>query len=532
MVLQFCKTACHMHVQVFRGYDKALPEQAKASAAQQAAPSKSAVPDQAHAPQQQQQLQQSFGPKAQLQALPKPILGPPPVQRGPPLVQSSSAMPAPQHGMLRPPGGPPTLHGSSAEPPPQHGMPRPQEEPPTLHASSAGPPPQHGMPRPPPQGPQPPQGHIPPHLIEQHLAQFGQTGQMRPRPPTLDHEQHMHRLQAMHEHRLHAMHEGQQQRPILAHSASGQEEHFGYGQGGHFGHNPVHAKKRQRAEHAEHNEPQTALLEHPPVRPPHMPWLPSDPPLPYSPHAPLGPRNPLQLHPHMRLPPGNPPQHQRSLPPPLPPRLQQDGMHMDCQPDSMHTAETSRPAPPWLEQPPLPPHVAEAMAGHVNHGIHGKNGAAPEHPDSNPQKRGPRRQRRARRRQQHQQRAERVTGDGMTDAEPRQPGADDAAAGQGARSPGTRQLPGGALHEQRDGAVWPLADGAMSHGAQPSVPGLMDEASWVSLEGGPPIFCLCQAQNAFEPSFVLVGRLKAQPMMVTSSFQDSMWGSIIHMPEF
>ena len=470
-----------MHVQVFRGYDKALPEKAKASAAQQAAPSKSAVPDQAHAPQQQQQLQRSFGPEAQLLPLPKPILGPPPVQRGPPLgpplVQSSSAMPALQHGMPRPPEESLTLHASSAMPPPQHGMPWPPEEPPTLHASSVGPPLQDGIARLPQQPSRPLQGPLSPHLIEQHMAQFGQTGQMRPRQPTLDHEPHMHWLQAMHGHRLHAMHEEQQQRPILAHSASGQEEHFGDRQGGHFGHDPMHANKRQRAEHDEH---QTALLGHPPMRPPRVPWPPSDPPLPYSPHEPLGPRNPLQLHPHMRLPPGNPPQHQRSLPPPLPPHLQQDGTAIEHQPDSMHAAEMSRPAPPWLEQPPLPPQVAETMAGRVDHGIHGENKAAPKLPDSKSQKRPPRRHKRAQRRQH---RAERVIGNGLPDAEQRQPGTDVATAGQGVQGPGNGQLRRGDLHEQHDGAAGPLADGAMSHGSQPSVPGLMDEASWVSRKG-------------------------------------------------
>ena len=153
---------------------------------------------------------------------------------------------------------------------------------------------------------------------------------------------------------------------------------------------------------------------------------------------------------------------------------------MDYQPDSIHAAETSRPAPPWLEQPPLPPHVAETMAGRINDGIHGENGAAPEQPDSKSQKRHPRRHRRPQRRQQ---RAEHVIGNGLTDAEQRQPGTDAATAGQGAQGPGIRQLRRGDLHEQGDGAAGPLADGAMSHGAQPSVPGLMDEASWVSCEG-------------------------------------------------
>lgn len=153
---------------------------------------------------------------------------------------------------------------------------------------------------------------------------------------------------------------------------------------------------------------------------------------------------------------------------------------MDYQPDSIHAAEMSRPAPPWLEQPPLPPHVAETMAGRVNHGIHSKNGAAPELPNSISQKHRPRRHGSAQRRQR---RAERVIGNGLTDAEQRQLVTDVVTAGQGAQGPGIRQLRRDDLHEQRDGAAGPLADGAMSHGVQPSVPGLVDEASWVSREG-------------------------------------------------
>jgi hypothetical protein len=177
-------------------------------------------------------------------------------------------------------------------------------------------------------------------------------------------------------------------------------------------------------------------------------------------------------------------------------------MQMGHQPDSVHAVEMSRPAPPWLEQPPMPLHITEAMAGHANHGVHGENSAAPERLDRKYQKQGPRRRRGAVQcRQQKQRSAEGDMGNVMTDAGRRLPGTVGAAAEQGAQAPakvllaqdwgsGARQVPGGALHEQRHGAAWLLAEAAISTGAQPSVLGLMDDASWVSYEGVPPASCL------------------------------------------